>query len=130
MRIRVTHGLDDLARDAAKIPARARADMRKTMRDAAVTGNTVARDNARRTAGAHGKHYPKAFTWETASYFGYGGGQLLAIWGPDSSRKQGGMSFEHGSRNQPPHLDLARSADLMGPALAGEVSRLPSRWFW
>jgi hypothetical protein len=29
---------------------------------------------------------------------------------------QGGMSFEFGSRNQPPHLDLNRSADIIGSA--------------
>lgn len=130
MRIRVTHGIDDLANDLAGIPAKAVRDMKATVRQAAITGNTVARDNARRSSGAHGKHYPKAFTWETSSFYGFGGGAFVAEYGPEVGRPQGGMSFERGSRNQPPHNDLAKSADLMGPAFQGEVRRLPDRWFW
>jgi hypothetical protein len=51
-------------------------------------------------------------------------------YGPDIARPQGGMSFEYGSRNQPPHLDLARSADLIGPSTVGEVGRMVDRLFW
>jgi hypothetical protein len=40
------------------------------------------------------------------------------------------MSFEGGSRNQPPHNDLAKSADIMGPKLELKVNLLPDRWFW
>lgn len=133
MRIHVTHGIDDLANDLAAIPGRAVKDMRDTVRQAAIVGNTVARDNARRTSGKHGKHYPKAFTWEMSSFYGFGGGTFQAEYGPDAARPQGSMAtgFERGSRNQTsPHNDLANSADLMGPAFQGEVRRLPEKWFW
>lgn len=130
MKVRVQHTIGDLASDLRKIPAMAVRDMKKTVRQAAIVGNTVAKDNARRTAGKHGKHYPKSFTWETASFYGFGGGEFVAIYGPDAARPQGGMSFEHGSRNQPPHLDLNKSADLIGPSFAQEVRQLPDGWFW
>ena len=128
-RLRVTHTLGDLERDARKIPRQAVKDMRAVGREATITGNTVARDNARRTAGRHGKHYPKAFDWETrGSLFGPAG--FVGEYGPNPGRRQGRMSFEGGSRNQPPHLDLAKSADLIGPALAQEVRRKLDSWFW
>lgn len=65
------------------------------------------RDNARQTAGVHGKHYPDAITTETRLAFG-----IEVVTGPEKGRKQGGMSFELGSRNQPPHLDGLRAMPL------------------
>lgn len=130
MRIRVEHDIDALATDLRAIVPSAVKDMRATIREAARVGNTVARDNARRTAGGHGKLYPKAFSWESASWYGFGAGVFTAEYGPDSAKPQGGMSFEHGSRNQPPHNDLAKSADLIGPAFAQEVAKLADDWFW
>lgn len=128
-RVRVEHDLHDLASDLRRIPGIARRDMRSVVREGAITGNTVAKDNARRTAGSHGKHYPKAFTWEMRGSL-FGGAGFVAEYGPDAARPQGGMSFEHGSRNQPPHLDLAKSADLIGPAFAQEVRGKIPGWFW
>lgn len=129
--IRVTHHLDKLAADMAAIPPRAAVDMRSTVSDAIKVGNTVAKDFAKESAGRAGKLYPKAFTSEMHKNFaGFGTRIFSGEYGPDIARPQGGMSFEFGSRNQKPHLDLARSADLMGGALAGEVRRLPDRWFW
>lgn len=128
MRVRVIGGVGDLARDCRSIVRQVPRDLMKTVRKGAQVGNVVARDYARVSAGSHGKRYPKAFTSETKVH-GLGG-LYAAEYGPDSSRPQGGMSFEGGSRNQPPHNDLAKSADLMGPVLAGEVRRLPSGWFW
>lgn len=61
---------------------------------------------ARDTAGAHGPHYPNAITDEVDAV------GLSAIIGPESGLPQGGMSFEYGSRNQPPHLDGNRAADV------------------
>lgn len=51
--------------------------MKATVREATIVGNTVARDNAKRTSGTHGKHYPKSFTWETSSFSGFGGGEFV-----------------------------------------------------
>lgn len=128
MSITINGNLDNLERDMRSIPITATRDMVKTVRDGIKVGRTVARDNAKRTARSHGKHYPNAITSEMTSVSP--GGSISGEYGPDSARPQGGMSFEFGSRNQPPHLDLAKSADLIGPAFAQEVSRLPSGWFW
>lgn len=131
MQIKVRdHDTGDLANDLADITRKARSDMVRTVREAGKVGNTVARDNARRTAGKHGKLYPRAFSWEMRSSLFGGAGVIAVEYGPDRGKRQGNMEFEFGSRNSPPHLDLARSADLMGPVLAGEVSRLPDKWFW
>lgn len=130
MRVRVTHSIGDLAADLQKIATTARTDMRDVVREGIRTGNAVAKDNAKRSAGEHGKHYHKAFTAEMHRGLGLFGNTISGEYGPDVSRPQGGMSFEHGSRNQPPHLDLAKSADLIGPSFAQEVRALPDRWFW
>lgn len=124
------HTVGDLTRDLSRLPARSIRDMKATVREGVIVGNTVAKDNARRTAGRHGKHYPKAFTWEMSSFYGFGGGNIVGEYGPVIDRPQGGMSFEGGSRNQPPHNDLAKSADLIGPVFQREVRALPDRWFW
>lgn len=129
MRIRVDHTLGGLERDMRQIPARVAKDMGQTVRRAAIVGNSVARDNARRSAGTHGKRYPSSFTWEMRRSL-FGGAGFTAEYGPISGRPQGGMSFEYGSRNQPPHLDLNKSADLIGPAFAQDVREKMDNWFW
>jgi len=112
-----------LAADMADIPARAKVDMHETVSANAAEGNKTAQAFAKVSAGVHGKHYPKAFSVDVI-------GPLEREYGPDSSKPQGDMSFEFGSRNQKPHLDLNRSADIIGPKFARDVSRLPDRWFW
>lgn len=128
MKVHVIGSLSDLAADCAGIVRRVPGDLTKTVREGAKVGNVVARDLARVSAGSHGKHYPKAFSSEVTVRGLFG--MYAAEYGPDASKPQGGMSFENGSRNQPPHNDLAKSADLMGPALLGETRRLTGEWFW
>ena len=128
MKVHVIGSLSDLAADCAGIVRRVPGDLTKTVREGAKVGNVVARDLARVSAGSHGKHYPKAFSSEVTVRGLFG--MYAAEYGPDASKPQGGMSFENGSRNQPPHNDLAKSADLMGPALLGETHRLTGEWFW
>lgn len=131
MRIVVLHGIDDLADDLRKIPAQARKDMVGVVKEGIRTGGMLARDNARQTSGTHGKHYPRSITWEMSGTVSFGGVNGIAgEYGPDSAKPQGGMSFEGGSINQPPHNDLAKSADVIAPAFMHEVRRLPGRWFW
>lgn len=131
IKVTVTSTLEFLESDLKHLAVQTRKDMRDTVRDGIKVGNTVAKDNARRSAGRHGKHYHRAFTAEMRSDFhGFGSSVFSGEYGPDISKPQGGMSFERGSRNQPPHLDLARSADAIGPAFARKVAALPSRWFW
>jgi len=132
MGIRVSHNLDDLVSDMSKIPPIAVKDMHGIVKDGARIGGLDARANAKRTAGDHGRHYPSAITWDRSarSYYGFGGGVITAEYGPESGRRQGGMSFEEGSRNQPPHRDLANSARSIGPAMAGELRSAMDDWFW
>jgi len=123
--------LDGLIADMKQVPVKVAKDCRATVREAAKVGNQVAKDNAKRTAGKHGKLYPRAFTWEAGSSFhGFGASVYSAEYGPDIARPQGGMEFEHGSRNSPPHLDLAKSADLIGPSFAQEIRGKMDGWFW
>jgi hypothetical protein len=78
--------------------------------------------NAKLTARAHGKHYPRAITSEQIPV---DDGPWWVV-GPESRRKQGGMGvgFEFGSRNQPPHLDGARAAVGIEAKLVKKVDEL------
>lgn len=131
MQVRVHHDIGDLANDLADVARKAPREMRKVVREGIRTGNSVAKDFAKRSAGKHGRHYPNAFSAEMHGPRGaFGVAFYSGEYGPDASRPQGNMSFERGSRNQKPHLDLARSADIIGPAFAGEVDRMAGRLFW
>lgn len=70
------------------------------------------RANATETAGRHGKHYPKSITTDLLLAT-----NIVVEVGPDPNLPQGGMSFEYGSRNQPPHLDGQRAADAEIPKI-------------
>lgn len=130
MKIRVHHTIGDLEdafRDIAKAAPRAEAAV---VREGIKTGNQVAKDFARRSSGRHGKHYPKAFSPEMHGWRGgFGVGIISGEYGPDASLPQGNMEFEHGSRNQPPHHDLAKSADLIGGSFARETGEMAERLF-
>lgn len=130
MRVRVTSTLDDLERDLSAIPAKAATGFARAVGKVGRRGKDLAKTSAKKTAGRHGKHYPNAFTVNTSSFFGFGGGQFVAEYGPEAGYPQGGMSFEWGSRNQPPHLDLNHSADIAGPLLEHEVLDVVDRLFW
>jgi len=87
---------------------------RRVVRNAAGAMVVLWKENARDSAGKHGKRYPRTIGYDT-----YDGG-LSAVVGPDATMPQGGMSFEYGSRNQPPHLDGNRAAD--------DVERVFPKW--
>jgi hypothetical protein len=130
-KISVTHTIGDLQSDCRKIATGARKDMAQVVRRNAKTGNTIAKSLAEFSAGKHGKHYPKSFrVGAVSSYYGFGGGEIAVEYGPLANQRQGGMSFEYGSRNQPPHLDLNKSADLIGPQLAKDAGNLLDSLFW
>lgn len=130
MRLRERDTLDFLVADLTDIARKAPGDMRGCVRDGIRAGNQLAKDYARVSAGKHGKLYPRAFSAEMRSSFaGFGVIIHSGEYGPDIAKPQGGMSFERGSRNQKPHLDLARSADRIAPSFQMEVGRLPERWF-
>lgn len=123
MGIRVTHTIDDLANDLRTVAVEVAPTISRTVGEEARLGNELARGFARRSAGSHGKHYPNAFSVERV-------GAMAWEYGPDAAMPQGGMSFEFGSRNQPPHLDLARSADIVGERLGGAVLNAVGDLFW
>ncbi len=129
MRVKVRHRIDRLADDYAAIPAKADAGFRKIVKDNADLGRDLAATLARESAGKHGKHYHRAITSESTSGLGLFGNTYSAEYGPDISKPQGGMSFEFGSRNQKPHLDLARSADKIAPSMAEDVRKLLTALF-
>lgn len=74
------------------------------------------RDNATLTAGDHGKHYPKSIDHERLL-----GTDIAFEIGPNPAKRQGGMSFEEGSVNQPPHLDGQHAADEVVPRIERRV---------
>lgn len=130
MQIHVSHGLADLQADMVRIIPKAKKDMRDTVRDGVKVGSMLARENARRSSGTHGRLYPRTITASMSRGGGLFGNTYSGEYGPDPSKPQGGMSFEFGSRNQPPHLDLARSADAVGPSLAQSIRDASKDWFW
>ena len=131
-RVTVRHNIGRLAADMADIPARASVDMRATVHEAGRIGNGLAKDFARESSGTHARKYPGTFSSEMHKTFrGFGSQIFAAEYGPRATG-QGLLApiLENGSRNNSPHFNLTRSADIIGPALAGEVRRLPDRWFW
>lgn len=90
-----------LARDFEKAPAAVASGLFEAYRGAGEGFRDDWKHNATATAGEHGKHYPNAITTEM-KLAGFG---IAVETGPESGLPQGGMSFEYGSRNQPPHLD-------------------------
>lgn len=71
------------------------------------------RENARETAGEHGRLYPDSIRYQMAGNAYYSAADIA----PDPSKPQGGMSFEYGSANQPPHLDGQRALDELAPRI-------------
>lgn len=121
---RVYSTLGDLERDLKIIASEFKPRVAVPVREVARDGTKTAKRLAKRSAGSHGKHYPNAITLESH-------GPLSYEYGPEAGLPQGGMSFEHGSRNQPPHLDLAKSADLHGSSeLLRKVDRVIDGLFW
>lgn len=125
MATRIVHSLGELERDMRTITTTFKPRAAAQVRDVSRDGNRTAKRHARRSSGTHGKHYPKAFTEEAIT-------PLQRVWGPDADMPQGDMSFERGSRNQPPHHDIAKAADQHGAHdLARRVNRLVlDRLFW
>jgi hypothetical protein len=102
----------ELAVDLSTVSARMVGPMRTVMLQA---GESVAeqwRTNARATAGEHGRLYPDAIGAELKFSLG-----IEVEIGPDPDKPQGEMSFEFGSKNQPPHLDGAKAVDAKADAV-------------
>lgn len=123
MGVTVVHTIGDLVDDLKAIGPRSRRGFAQAVRTSAQQGSRVAKASARKTAGRHGKHYPKSIRPEKRDQFHW-------QFGPDSSMKQGRMSFEHGSENQPEHLDLAKGADSIAQSFPAAVGDVVDDCFW
>jgi hypothetical protein len=125
VRVRERDNLEFLRADLLEIAAKTPQAMRGVVRDGIRAGNLLAQDYARISAGKHGKLYPRAMSAQMGPTFsGFGATVVTGEYGPDIAKPQGGMSFERGSRNQKPHLDLARSADRIAPSFQMEAGRM------
>ena len=102
-----------LSNDLSQVGAKAVPTIRGVMDEAGKAVRDEWRDNATVTAGEHGKHYPKSITHRPL----LGASTIGAEIYPDPNKKQGGMSFEFGSRKQPPHLDGLRAMETVAPRL-------------
>lgn len=91
-----------------------------TLMEAGVELQDAWRANASATAGRHGKWYPASIKTKPA-------GPLAVEIGPTPGMRQGAMSFEFGSRNQPPHLDGQRALDATLPSLQAKVQALMAK---
>lgn len=127
MRVRVTHSIGDLAADLERIPAKFNQRAPVVVAFNAQQGNQLASEYANAEHGYPGDEdagYAETFTAEKV-------GHLAWEYGPEAHGE--GMKspgYEHGSINSPPHHDLARSADRIGPALADDAGDMLEGLFW
>ena len=114
MGIRIVHSLHDLASDMAAAAATFRPAASRHVADVARDGNKAGKANARRSSGKHARKYAGTFTATRT-------GPLEYEWGP-VARGQGNLAhiLENGTRNNPPHHDIAKAADSHG---AGDLAR-------
>lgn len=132
--VRVTTTTDDLEADLRYIARTARGDMRDTVRDGIRAGNELAKDSASRhnPPGSHSRNYPSTFSSEMYRGLGLFGNTISGEYGPEH-RGQGELAsiLEGGSRNgNAAQMNLASSADVIGPSFGQEVGRLVDKWFW
>lgn len=135
MKVRVVHSLRDFADDQKSVAKRADRDMRDCVKDGIEAGNEIAKTLAREKNGprSHAKYYPGTFRPAMHKTFhGFGASVYSGEYGP-LAIGQGILApiLENGDRSEnAPQMNLARSADRIGPSFAQEVRRLPSKWFW
>lgn len=112
--------LDQLAADLGAAADGVHRRAREVVEANAVELRNQWRDNARATGRRHATHYVKAVT---AEQIPAADGIAWEV-GPDSSMKQGAMSFEFGSSNQPPHLDGMRAAVQQEPKFVKDLKEI------
>lgn len=120
MRVRVIHGIDDLASDMRAIPVKFARKAPGVVRRNAREGNKIAQRLAKSKAGPHGKNYWKRLSAEMT-------GPLSAEYGPEGDPKTEfvGVGFRSGV-----NLDLPNSADIIGPKFADDVLDTADGLFW
>lgn len=132
MRIKLDHrDVTWLAVDQAEIASRALPDCTKVVREGIRTGGMLARDIARGHNPVHARYYPASITWEmNAALLGAGANVVHGEYGP-TPHGQGSLAgiLENGSGHNAPQNNLAKSADVIGPAFAGEIRSKVNDWF-
>lgn len=119
MKVRVTHGVGDLANDLAAIPVEFARKAPGVVAKNAREGNKIAQRLARERSGPHGKNYWKRLSAEAID-------PLSWEYGPHD----GGTPVGAGYRTDGPNLDLPNSADLIGPKLSRDLGSLVDGLFW
>lgn len=114
-----------LAADLSRIGAKAVPSARAVVLEVGEAFRDQWKANAAATAGVHGKHYPDSIDADLA----YTTTSIAVEVGPNPAKPQGGMSFEFGSRNQPPHLDGARAFDVIEPRATAMIESAIGRLF-
>lgn len=113
-----SHELAAVAIDIGKVGVQSTRAMIEVFQDGGKTLSNAWAHNARATSGVHGKHYPNSIDWEMQLST-----DIVIEVGPNPAKPQGGMSFEEGSVNQPPHLDGQRAADYEIPMIERRANR-------
>lgn len=110
--------LTTVAIDIGKVGVQSTKAMVEVFQEGGETLSNAWAHNARATSGVHGKHYPNSIDWEMQLST-----NIVIEVGPNPAKPQGGMSFEEGSVNQPPHLDGQRAADYEIPLIERKANR-------
>ena len=110
---------------ARSIP-RLRRDARAATMRGAVNIKNDWRNNARQTAGRHGRLYPNSVGFDFAAY---GPDLFAATIGPDKAVPQGALGnlLEYGSVHNPPHNDGGRALDAELPRFNAPMELLAAR---
>jgi hypothetical protein len=118
--IRVTHTLDDLESDCRKITTGARTACARAVKKNVKLGEKTEQQIARGASGPHGRLYYKRITSEMFS-------PLEGEWGPTGEvvGNAVGAGWRHGV-----NTDSQKSADIVGPKFAKDVSDIADSLFW
>lgn len=121
MRVLVTHGIDDLAKDIRGVAVRSKADMARTVKKNVTEGHKLAQLYARQSSGPHGKNYYKRITTEMLA-------PLVGEYGPHGDVVGNAVGADW--RGAPANNDLPRTLDFIGPKFRQDAFRLADKWFW
>lgn len=112
----MTDGAEELralAHDLREAPVKAQAAAVGVVRHGALNVKRGWQDNARTSAGRHGRRYPSSIGYDTDIDKGH----IEAEIGPDKNRPQGALGnlIEFGSVHNPPHNDGGRALRVEAP---------------
>lgn len=112
--ISVSSNANMVAADLERASRRTIKRVAVTLAEAGVDVRDEWRANANESSHAYSKHYQKAITSRPAGF--------LTVDIAPFSGAQSDMSFEFGSRNQPPHLDGQRALDRYAPLIERRIA--------